>query len=153
MIGAVVDAEAPGSVPGRSWTKTAVDLVGPVVTAAAIGAVLVVTSTPAPGEELAAFALYAATAIYVTGMIWDVIGAAGNARARRRSETARRYSSCLFGLVPFAVLVVALSAAADGEGWIFDWRLALVAVVAANLVQFLVFTRFSHVGDESGSRA
>lgn len=145
MIGAVVDAEAPGSVPGRPWTASAVDLVGPVVTAAGIGVALLVTSVPAPGEELAAYALYAATAIYATGMTWDVIAAAGNARSRRRSETTRRYSTCLFGLVPFALLIVGLSAAADGRGWIFDWRLMLVVVLAANLAQFLVFTRISQV--------
>ncbi|MBA2304706.1 MAG: hypothetical protein H0W08_19025 [Acidobacteria bacterium] len=38
-----------------------------------------------------------------------------------------------------------LSAKADGQGWIFDWRLTLAAVVAANIAQFLMFTRISTV--------
>ena len=148
MIDAVADADAPSSTPGRRWTGAAVDIAGPVLTAVAIGVVLLATSTPAPGEELAAYALYAVAAVYVTGLIWDLVSALGNARSRRRSETEHRYSSCLFGLVPLGGLVVVLSAAADGQGWIFDWRLVLVAVLAANLVQFLVFTRISQVPPE-----
>jgi len=136
----------PTALVGRAWRSTALGIVGPILIALVVGAVLLATSTPAPGQEFYAFVLYVVTAVYLAGMVWDLISAAQNATERRnRPEKTGSYSSCLFGLLPLAAVVVLLSAKADGQGWIFDWRLVFVAVLAASVAEFFAFSRISTV--------
>jgi hypothetical protein len=133
--------DEPPAARHRGWERVTVDIVGPVVVATAIGSLLLTTSTPATGDEVAAYLLYVVTAVFVTGLIWDVLGVASNARARTGSASGRPTSSCLFGLLPVGAFIVGLSAMTDGSGWIFDWRLTALVIVAANVCSFVVVAR------------
>lgn len=136
--------EAPRDLPSRVAASTAFGMVGQIAIALVVGLALAATSTPAPDKEFLAYLLYAATAVYLAGLIWDLFSAAlYAARNRRHPATARNYSSCLFGLLPVGGGVVVLSAIAEGEGWIFDWRFMLLALVAVNLLDFLLFSAIS----------
>jgi hypothetical protein len=135
--------ETPSDAASRLWANTAFGVAGPIAIALVVGLGLAATSTPAPNEEFYAYVLYIATAVYIAGLIWDLLIALLNSAANRQRSTARNYSSCLLGLLPVGGLVVALSAVADGDGWIFDWRLVLVAVLVLNVGEFLLFSWIS----------
>jgi hypothetical protein len=136
--------KAPSDLPSRVAASTAFGIVGPIAIALVIGLALAATSTPAPDNEFYAYLLYAATAVYLAGLIWDVFSAALNAaRSRRHPTAARNYSSCLFGLIPIGGGVVVLSALADGEGWIFDWWFVLLLLVVVNIADFALFSAIS----------
>jgi hypothetical protein len=103
--------EGPRDLPSRIAASTPFGIVGPIALALVVGFVLAATSTPVPDKEASAYVLYAATVVYIAGLIWDLFGTALNAaRNRRHPATARNYSSCLFGLLPVGGVVVVLSA-------------------------------------------
>jgi len=136
----------PHTFVERASASTVFGILGPILIAATVGLALFVSSTPAPGQEFYAIMLYGATATYLTGLIWDLMSAAMNADVRRRIPAqARNYSSCLGGLLPLALAVVFLSAKADGQDWIFDWRWMLVVVLALTVSQFAIFAWISKV--------
>jgi len=144
MLGGVEGSEdAPRSVVHRAWESTFFGIAGPLLIAAALGLALLATNTAAADDEFQALLLYATTAVYLTGLVWDLIAAGLNATARRRERPASNYSSCLFGLAPVALIIVGLSASANGSGWIFDWRATLAVLLAANLAHLVIFTRVS----------
>lgn len=136
--------EAPRDLTSRVAACTALGIVGPIAIALAIGLALAATSTPEPEKEFVAYLLYTVTAVYLAGLAWDLFSAALiAARNRRHPATARNYSSCLFGLIPVGGGVVVLSAVADGEGWIFDWRFMLVVLIVVNVADFFLFSAIS----------
>jgi hypothetical protein len=140
MLGGVKGSEdAPKSVVDRVRESTVFGIAGPLLIAAALGLALLATNTATPDDEFLALVLYATTAGYLAGLVWDLIGAALNATARAHERSKSNYSSCLFGLAPFALIIVVLSAAVDGSGWLFDWRVTLIVLLVANLAQFLIF--------------